>query len=150
MDNMNVWDQFDNAVDTKALAAEVNNSSDNPQYREVPEGTYEVSIDKMELVASKSGRPMVSVWFKVLSGEYKGSRMFMNQVIEQAFQIHSFNEFLRSLDTGKDVEFVSYRQYGNLIMDIMEAIDGTLDYGIKYYTNKRGYPIYEVEEVFEN
>ncbi len=150
MENMNVWDQFDNAVDTKALAEEVKNSSDGTTYRDVPEGTYEVSIDKMELTASKSGKPMVSVWFKILSGDYKGSRMFMNQVVEQAFQIHSMNEFLRSLDSGKDIEFVSYRQYGNLLMDIMEAIDGTLEYGVKFYTNWKGYSVYEVEEVFEN
>ncbi len=146
----NIWDQFDKAVDTAALADEVKNSANGGSYRDVPEGKYEVSIDKLELTASKSGKPMVSVWFKVLSGEYKGSRMFMNQVVEQAFQIHSMNEFLRSLDSGKDVEFVSYRQYGNLLMDIMEAIDGYLDYGIRYYTNKKGYPVYEVEEVLEN
>lgn len=145
----NIWDSFDAAVDTAALANEVENSADNPQYREVPEGTYEAKIDKMELVASKNGKPMVSIWFKIISGEYKNSRMFMNQVIEQAFQIHRCNEFLRSLDSGKEIQFVSYRQYGNMLMDIMEAIDGTLEYGVKYYKNKSGYSTYEIEEVFE-
>lgn len=144
----NIWDEFDKAVDTKALADDVKNSSD-ATYREVPEGSYEVTIDKLELVASKQGKPMVSVWFKVLSGEYKGSRMFMNQIIEQAFQIHSMNEFLRSLGTDKEIEFVSYKQYGNLLMDIMEEIEGNLEFGVKFYRNKKDYPIYEITDVFE-
>lgn len=145
----NVWDEFDKAIDTKALADDVKNSADSGNYREVPEGNYEVAIDKLELVASKQGKPMVSVWFKVLTGEYKGSRMFMNQIIEQAFQIHSMNEFLRSLGTDKEIEFVSYKQYGNLLMDVMEEIEGNLEFGVKFYRNKKDYPIYEITDIFE-
>ena len=145
----NVWDEFDKAIDTKALADDVKNSADSGNYREVPEGNYEVAIDKLELVASKQGKPMVSVWFKVLTGEYKGSRMFMNQIIEQAFQIHNMNEFLRSLGTDKEIEFVSYKQYGNLLMDVMEEIEGNLEFGVKFYRNKKDYPIYEITDIFE-
>ena len=116
----NIWDEFDAAIDTAALAEDVKNSADSPVYKEVPPGQYEVSIDKLELIKSKSGKPMGTVWFKILSeGEYKGSRMFYNQILEQAFQIHSFNEFLRSLIPGRNVEFQSYKQYGNLLMDMM-------------------------------
>lgn len=150
MENNNIWEQFDSAVDTAALAEDVKNSADGPVYKEVPPGQYEVSIDKLELTASKAGKPMGTVWFKVLSdGEYKGSRMFYNQILEQAFQIHSFNEFLRSLGTDIDVEFQSYRQYGNLLMDIREAIDGAFEYALSYTKNNKGYPVYEIEEIFE-
>lgn len=148
-ENKNIWDEFDKAIDTKALADEVKNSADSPTYREVPEGTYEVTIDKLELVKSKGGKPMGTVWFKILTGEYKGSRIFMNQVIMESFQIHIFNEFLRSLDSGIDIDFVSYKQYGNMLMNIAEAIDGKLEYALKYSTNNKGYPVFEIEEIFE-
>ena len=51
----------------------------------------------MELKESKKGDPMVSCWFEILEGKYKKSKLFMNQVITQGFQIHNVNEFLRSL-----------------------------------------------------
>jgi len=145
----NIWEQFDNAIDTKALAEDVKNSADSPVYREVPVGKYEVSVDKLELIASKSGKPMVTAWFKILTGDYKGSRIFMNQVVEQAFQVHMCNEFLRSLDSGVEVEFVTYRQYGELLMNIAEAIDKRLEYALNYGQNNKGYNTFEIEEVFE-
>lgn len=146
----NIWDQFDATVDTKALADDVKNSSDSPNYEEVPVGNYEVAIDKLELIASKAGKPMGTVWFKVLTGDYQNQRLFYNQVLEKPFQIHSFNEFLRSLGTGMEVEFSTYRQYGNLLMDIHEKIsEDHLEYAISYQKNGKGYPVYKVEEVFE-
>lgn len=149
-ENKNIWDEFDSAIDTKGLAADVKEAAENgATYKEVPHGDYEVAIDKLELVKSKAGDPMVSVWFKVLNGEFKGSRIFMNQVIKEGFQVHIVNEFLRSLDTDIDIEFVTYKQYGNLLMDVMEAIEGNFEYALSYKEGKKGFSTYEITEVFE-
>lgn len=149
-ENKNIWDEFDSAIDTKGLAADVKEAAENgATYKEVPHGDYEVAIDKLELVKSKAGDPMVSVWFKVLNGEFKGSRIFMNQVIKEGFQVHIVNEFLRSLDTDIDIEFVTYKQYGSLLMDVMEAIEGNLEYALSYKEGKKGFSTYEITEVFE-
>lgn len=148
--NMNAWDKFDNAIDTKGLAEDVKEAAENGQsFKDVPHGDYEVAVDKLELVASKAGDPMVSIWFKVLAGDFKGSRIFMNQVITQGFQIHIVNELLRSMDTGVEIEFVTYKQYGNLLMDVMEAIDGNLEFALSYKEGKKGFSTYEITEVFE-
>jgi hypothetical protein len=148
--NMNAWDKFDNAIDTKGLAEDVKEAAENGQtFKEVPHGDYEVAVDKLELVASKAGDPMVSIWFKILAGDFKGSRIFMNQVITQGFQIHIVNELLRSMDTGVEIEFVTYKQYGNLLMDVMEAIDGNLEFALSYKEGKKGFSTYEITEVFE-
>lgn len=146
----NLWDEFDKAIDTKGLAEDVKNSASG-DYKTVPHGEYEVSIEKMELTATKEAKkPMVSIWFKVLSeGEYKGSLIFYNQVIEQGFQVHIVNEFLRSLDSGLDIEFKTYKQYGNLLMDVHEAVSGKLEYALKYSEGKKGFSKYEITEVFE-
>lgn len=92
---------------------------------------------------------MVSVWFKVVDGEYKGSRIFMNQVVTQGFQIHIINEFLRSLDSGIDINFDTYKQYGNLLMDVFEAVNGNLEFALSYKEGKNGFAKYEITEVFE-
>ena len=93
---------------------------------------------------------MLTVWMKILEGEYKGQLIFYNQVVDMGFGLHNANEFLRSLDSGLDVTFENFRQYGNLIMDIHEAIDGKLEYGLKYGKNSKGYNTYEITDVFEN
>jgi hypothetical protein len=147
----NLWDKFDEAIDTKGLQEDVKEAAKNGtgSFKEVPHGEYEVEVNKMELIASKKGDPMVTIWFKVVSGEYKGSLIFFNQVITQGFQIHNVNELLRSMDTGLDIEFKTYKQYGNLLMDVMEEIDGQLEFALKYGEGKKGFSTYEITDVFE-
>lgn len=144
------WEKFDKAIDTEGLQKDVQEAADNNQsFKEVPHDTYEVKIEKLELVESKAGDPMVSCWMKILVGEFKNSLIFMNQVITRGFQIHIANEFLRDLDSGMDVEFKNYSQYGSLLMDIHEAIDGELEYSLKYGEGKKGFNTYEILDVYE-
>ncbi|AZK44793.1 DUF669 domain-containing protein [Paenibacillus lentus] len=147
----NIWDKFDEAIDTQGLAEDVKEAAENGagSFKEVPHGDYEVEVNKMELVSSKKGDPMVSIWFKVVSGDFKGSLIFFNQVITQGFQIHIVNELLRSMDTEIDIKFETYKQYGNLLMDVFEAIDGNLEFALKYAKGKKDFSTYEITEVFE-
>jgi len=146
----NIWEKFDKVIDVDSLQKDVQEAAENgSNFREVPRGEYEVKIEKLELVESKAGDPMVSCWMKVLAGEYKGSMIFMNQVITKGFQIHIVNEFLRSLDSGLEVEFKTYKQYGQLLMDIHEAIDGRFEYSLKYGEGKKGFSTYEITDVWE-
>lgn len=148
----NIWDKFDKEVDTEGLAADVAEAAANGSgsYKEVPHGKYEVAVNKMELISSKKGDPMVSIWFKIVSdGEYKGSMIFFNQVITQGFQIHIVNELLRSMDSGVEIEFKTYKQYGNLLMDVFEAIDESLEFGLDYAKGKKDFSTYTITDVFE-
>ena len=145
---MNLWDKFDKQIDINGLKEDEQNSSSG-SFREVPHGNYEVKIEKLELVESSKGDPMVSIWFRILSGDFANSMIFYNQVINKGFGLHKANEFLRSLDSGIEVEFKSFRQYGELLMDIREAIDGKLEYNLAYTEGKKGFSNYEIEEVFE-
>jgi hypothetical protein len=106
-------------------------------------------VEKMELTLSKKGDPMVSIWFRILNGEYKNSMIFYNQVVVQGFQVHLANEFLRSLDSGIDVEFNDYEQYSNLLMDIHESINERLEYALEYGQGKNGFNTYKITEVFD-
>lgn len=146
---MTNWDKFDKAIDTEGLAKDVAASAEGSgTFKEVPHGDYEVKIEKMELKESKKGDPMVQVWFKVLSGEFQGNRIFMNQVITQGFQIHIVNEFFRSLGTDLPIEFKTYAQYGQMIMDLAEMIDGVLEFALEYGENK-GYSTFKITDVYE-
>lgn len=149
------WDKFDRNVDVEGLNKDIEESKNNNggNFDEIPTGTYEVKIDKMELKESSKGDPMVSIWFRILAGKFKNSIIFYNQVINQGFQIHLSNEFLRSLDTDVYIpsKFSGYKKYNDLIMDVAEEVDAQkLEYELEYGENKKGFKTFEILSVFEN
>lgn len=152
-----MFSKWDEAIDTEGLqhdieeAAKGNGSGD---YEAVPHGNYEVSINNMELKASKKGDPMVTIWFKIVEGSHKGSMIFFNQVITKGFQVHIVNELLKKMveemDDAPVIEFKTYKQYGQLIMDIFEAVADNFEYALKYAANSKNkdFSTYEITEVF--
>lgn len=145
------FSKFDKQVDLEGLKNDIKDAEENGggDFKEVPHTKYEVAITKLELTESKKGDPMVSVWFKITNGEYKGSLIFMNQVITQGFQIHIADEFLRSLETTVDVQFESYSQYAEMLADIFEEIEDKVEFVLDYSENKKGYNTFEIIDSFE-
>ena len=122
----NIFEKWNRNTDLAGLRKDIEEAqkdSGNRTYEAVPHGNYEVKVDKMELKASKKGDPMVSIWFTILEGKYKNSKLFMNQVITQGFQLNIMNNFLRSMETGVDIEFVDYAQYADMLLDVAETCD---------------------------
>ena len=147
---MNIWDKFDKEIDVEGLKEDAKVAAENGgDFKEVPHGLYEVKVDKMELKESKKGKPMLSIRFKILNGEYENSLIFYNQVLSTGFGLHNANDFLRSLDSGIDIEFKSFKQYNDLILDIHEAIDGNIEYALDYSEGKNGFSKYEITDVYD-
>lgn len=142
----NIWEKFDREID-KDIERKIK-EAENSEYAEVPLGDYEVRVDNMELKISKNGNPMLSIWFRIVAGDYNNNLIFMNQVINQPFQIGLANKILRALDPNKEVEFESYSKYANLILDIFEEIDGKFEYALKY-GEKKGFSTFEILDIFE-
>ena len=168
MSNENIFKKWDREINTVALAADIREAEQNGgtnEFKEVPHGDYEVAIHKMELKESKKGSPMVSIWFKIVSdGEFKGSMIFYNQVVNYGFQIHLVNDMLRKIvsemedadeylariDHVKTAEDFSYEVYGNLIMDIFEVTAESFEYALSYTANgkNKNFNDYKIKEVF--
>lgn len=147
-----IWDEFDEKIDTEGLQKDVKEAAENGgDFKEVPHGTYEVEVNKMELKKSKKGDPMLTIWFKILNGPNKGSLIFYNQVLTTGFGIHNANEFLRSMDSGVEIEFKNFKQYHDMILDIYEAVDGKLEFALKYSENAKNsqFSDYEITDVFD-
>lgn len=47
----------------------------------VPDGTYQVSVDKVELTKSKSGNPMLKWELRIIGGNHRKRKLFKNSVI---------------------------------------------------------------------
>lgn len=149
-----IFEKWDKAIDVEGLQkdiAEADQGNSQGEFKEVPVGNYEVKIEKMELKASSKGDPMVSIWFRILNGEYEKCMLFMNQVITQGFQISQMNRFLKSMEAvdASAVEFKNYGQYNDLLMDIFEAVDENLEFLLEYKQNNKGYSVYSIKEVYE-
>ena len=142
------FSKFDKKIDLSNLKSDIVAASEHNvgDYKEVPHGQYEVKVEKLELKESKSGKPMVSAWFRIVAGDFENSVLFMNQVVEQGFQIHIVNEFLRSLES-KEVQFESYTQYAQLLDDILDDIEGA-EFAVEYGEN-RGFSTFKITEIFE-
>ena len=152
---MDMFEKWNSSVDLAGLQKDVKDAQENKrEYDEVPHGEYEVKLDKLELKATKPtaktpNAPMVSACFTILEGKYKKSKLFMNQVVTQGFQIHIVNELLRSMGTDLAIDFVDYKQYAELLLDVAEECDSNnLEFAIKYEDNK-GYDKFTITEVFE-
>lgn len=153
------WDKFDKEVDLEELQEDVQEVEENGggDFKEVPEGEYEVTVEKMEMVESKKGDPMLTIWFTILEGDYEGQKIFYNGVMQPqndkafGFQTHRNNEMLRALwDCDyDDVKFTGFSDYADLVLDIHEDIDEKFEYLLEKSTNKGGYDQYEIKEVFE-
>lgn len=156
---MSIFDKYASKINADELAAsqkEIAKNASSGDYPEVPVGKYEVKVDKMEAKLSKGGNPMVSIWFKILKGDYEDSMIFYNGVFHEDWMRHRVVDFLSALldDDSHKAEInlmlkdSDISGVNNFIMDIHEEIDGTFEYLLDYGMSK-GYNTYTIEEVYE-
>lgn len=146
---MSIWDKFDEKIDLEGLKEDVKDAQENGgSFEEVPFGTYEVKVEKMELKESKKGDPMVSIWFKVLEGKHKNGIIFYNQLVSQGFGIHMALEFLRSMEIKDDIQFESYGQFDVLLV-LLEEESKKLEFALEYGQNNKGFNTYKITDVFD-
>lgn len=148
------YDKWEKKIDSKKFKEDIKEVEENgTQFKEVPHGTYEVRIVDLKLKESKAGNIMVAGQFGVLEGEYKGSSIFMNQLVDEGWKMENVNKFLRSLEVFNDDEiyYENWRQYGDLLLDIAEeATKQKLEYLLEYTESSKGYSEYKIKEVYES
>lgn len=135
------FSKFDQQVDLDQLKkdaaeAEKNGGNDFPT---VPKGRYVTKLEKLEVGTTKDGRPMLKGQFRITEGIYEKSCLFYNRVIygtkNDANMIAAAVGFLNKLEPSEEVGpvvFDSYSQFADLVLDVMEDVDGYLEYEIDY------------------
>ncbi|MEY8318377.1 DUF669 domain-containing protein [Colidextribacter sp. OB.20] len=148
------FDKINRSVDLEGLRKDVENASENGtgDFPTIPAGKYEVALVSLEIKGTKKdNRPMLAASFKILSGEYKNQRLFMNRVIygtkDDGRMIKSAVGWLNTLDSGVDVAFQDYKQFADLVMDVAEAIDGKIEYAVEYDDSQ--FNSIKITEVFD-
>ena len=147
-----MFDQFDSEFDTRALAQDVASAQANSgKYEEPPCGTYEVKVTYIGIGKSKTEKPMAKVTFEIVAGELTGRRIYMAQVLTTGFQIHLFNDFMRSFKTSIPVSFTTFREYNRTMIDVKaECDERKLTFQLNFSKDKKNYNVFTIEQVFEN
>lgn len=159
----NIFERFNSMFDTVDLAKGVAEAgSGSVEKKDVPFGDYEVRVTKLVLEecpfdGDYKGMPQLSVWFKIINhDEYAGQILFCTKRLVSvkkpsatSFMIHKVNEFLDSLESGVPVVFENFTQYGDMIAEIFNAIDGRAEYQLAYCENK-GFKDYTITQRFKN
>lgn len=157
---MSIFDKFANKINAEELAASQKEIAQNTSgdYPEVPFGKYEVKIEKMECKLTKKApqRPMVSIWFKILEGQFKDSYIFYNGLFDEDWMRHRVVDFLSAIlddDAHKAEINLILKDYdtntiNDFVMDIHEQVDGKFEYLLDY-GQKKNYNTYTIAEVFD-
>ena len=147
------FSKFDATINQEELTKQLEEAKNNPQQsdKEVPAGNYTVKVEKMEVGATKDGRPMFKVQCRILEGEFKKWCLFMNRVIygtkNDANMIQSVIGWLQKLEPSVTVEFKNYSQFADLILDIFEEVADAVELEVNY--DPDAFNSISIEEVFE-
>ena len=151
------FSKFDEQVNLEQLkndAAEAEQNGGFGDFPEIPKGTYGGKIEKMEVGATKDNRPMLKVQFRITEGEFENKCLFMNRVLygtkNDANMIASAVGWLKTLEPSEEVGpvvFEGYAQFADLVLDIMEDIDGALEYEVEY--DDKAFNNLSIKDVFE-
>lgn len=147
---------FDNKVNLSELQKEVQEAKDT-EYADVPDGTYVVSIEKMEIkLTNAKDKLMFAVQCKIKEGEQKGRMIFFNRVISGNRVSENWNDgraiksvvtWLDKLETKTIPEFINYGDFADCVLDIFQEIQGKIELEVDYAA-KRFNPI-SIIEVFD-
>lgn len=153
--------EFDKKIDVEDLSAKVKEAEENGgngDFPEIPKGTYTVKLESMEVGETGPnskcpGSPMLKAQFRIIEGEYDKSCLFFNRVLygtkNDANMIAGAVTFLSSLEPSDevgDVEFTSYSDFADLVLDVAEDV-AELEYEVEY--DPKAFNAIKVTEVFE-
>ena len=145
--------KFDSMINEAELSKQLEEAKNNaPQTnKEVPAGNYTVKVEKMEVAATKDGRPMFKVQCRILEGEFKKWCVFMNRVLygtkNDATMISSVIGWLQKLEPSMTVEFKNYSQFADLVLDIFEEVADAVELDVAY--DPEAFNSISIEEVFD-
>lgn len=146
---------FDNKVNLSELQKEVQEAKDT-EYVDVPDGTYVVSIEKMEIkLTNAKDKLMFAVQCKIKEGEQKGRMIFFNRVISgnsspkwtDGQAIKSVCTWLDKLETETIPEFVNYGDFADCVLDIFQEVQGKVEAEVEWAAKK--FNRITIKEVFD-
>lgn len=148
MDNVTFFNQFTNDMDEEFVStvAEIEKLNKELKFETVPDGTYRVEINGMQLKTSKKGNKMIQVVFKILNTQYENSLTYAFIMLRN---IQVSVDFLKSLDSGQPIKFENLEQYEKLIDDVLVCVKGWKEYDLLISTGSTGFRNYQIKKSYD-
>lgn len=90
MSMMEKWADTVSKKEEAAINKAMEEQKNNQRYKEVPKGDYSVVVDKLEVGQASWGDDQIDIWFKIIDGEFKNSRLFYSGSFDDHFE-HGIN-----------------------------------------------------------
>jgi len=147
------FSKFDATINEAELSKQLEEAKNNaPQTdKAVPAGNYTVKIEKMEVGATKDGRPMFKLQCRILEGEFKKWCIFLNRVLygtkNDGNMINGVIRLLQKLEPSVAVEFKNYSQFADLVLDVFEEVADAVELDVEY--DPDDFNSISIKEVFD-
>lgn len=154
------FDKFDKMVDQKELKQQMEQA---PEYDDVPAGIYICNIEKMEIKPNKANdKLMLAVQMGIIETveapkKQDKRKIFFNRVIcgnkttdkwNDGVAIKGVITWIKNLLDEDDVlEFKSYSQFADEVLDIYQDICPNVEVKVKY--DPDSFNTVEIQEVFD-
>ena len=137
---MGMFDKFNKNIDKDAVRKQIENAKSATNV-EIPAGDYRCELEKMELSATKDGRPMFKAQMRIVEGKYKKFCLFMNRVVagtkNDMNMIASVEGWVNKFAPEPVLEFNgNYDDFAEDIMDIAEELCHNVICDIEYDDSK--------------
>jgi hypothetical protein len=147
------FSKFDATINEAELSKQLEEAKNNATQTDktVPAGNYTVKIEKMEVGATKDGRPMFKLQCRILEGEFKKWCIFLNRVLygtkNDGNMINGVIRLLQKLEPSVAVEFKNYSQFADLVLDIFEEVADAVELDVEY--DPEDFNSISIKEVFD-
>lgn len=153
------YSKFEQNVDLDALQKDVQEAKET-DFEDVPDGTYIVSIDSMEIKETKAGdKLMFAVSARIKEGEYENRLLFFNRVIlgntsskwTDAKAIKSVITWVNKLLAPGEapVEFINYPDFEEQILDVFQSVKDSIEIEMEWKAKNFNPMHFEETDVYE-
>lgn len=136
------FSSFRENLDQKQIDQLNKDYASNSNFEELPNGTYHVELDKMELRTTNWGTDQIGISFKIVEGEKKGRLIFYNGTFNKKID-SGFRATARLISqlTGYDVDENSilfnitkedHQAVSDYITDLLQALHGAYQYDVSW------------------
>ncbi|MBO7211072.1 MAG: hypothetical protein J6V44_08770 [Methanobrevibacter sp.] len=140
------FSEFDAKINNEQFKNDLKEAQENSgkaEFKEVPAGEFIVTVEKLELGATKAEKyPLFTCWCRIVEGDFNNSLIFFNRKLYGNRETDKWNDakaiqtvvtWLDELGTETVPVFNSYSDFKNIVLDIFTEIsEDKLKLKVKY------------------
>ena len=149
------FEKFNKMIDVDAYnrkLEEIENGNDGvDNYEELPDGTYEMRLERLQMVENRKGEPMVKLAMSVIRGARAKSWIWVNYNILHPYAMHNLNEVLRDMDLETSIEWDgNFQHYNDVICDVLEEIKSLkIGFAVEVSHDSKGFASIKITDSWE-